>query len=295
MRLRYVVLDVFTDKPYAGNALAVFPEGDGLTTQQMQAIAKEMNLSETTFVQRPTKPGAAARVRIFTPSEELPYAGHPSVGTHWLLAEEGRHAGPADGRVRVVQEVGAGLLPIDVERRGGRVATVLSTQVAPRFGEPVEDPRLASILGLTPDDVGLPGLPPRIVNTGIDWLVVPVDSEAALRRVRLAGDAPERLRAMGLGPFVYPFCFEGFEKDALTAARGIIAGQFEDPVTGSASGCLGAYLWKHARLPEEGWFVHTQGHVMGRPGRVRVEVAPDGTPRVGGSCVRVLEGHLVAL
>ena len=129
-RLRYVVLDVFAAAPFAGNPLAVFPDAGGLGAGEMQALAKELNLSETTFVLPPTDSAkAAARVRIFTPHEELPYAGHPSVGTHWLLAEEGRHAGPRDGRTRVVQEVGAGLLPIDVDRRGGQVVNVRMSEL----------------------------------------------------------------------------------------------------------------------------------------------------------------------
>lgn len=299
-KLRYVVMDVFADRPFAGNPLAVFPDGRGLSTEEMQRIAKELNLSETTFVLPPTDPArAAAKVRIFTPFEELPYAGHPSVGTHWLLAEEGRHAGPADGRTRVVQEVGAGLLPIDVDRRGGHVVNVLTTQAAPRFGPPLSVGQLAGILGVAENDVD-DRLPAQVVSTGIEWLVVPLRSLDALRRVRLTADAPERLHAMGVKHFVYPFALEGFEKDARSAARGLVAGEFEDPVTGSASGCLGAYLAKHGVVKPEAdgvaRYVHTQGHGMGRPGRVNVEVEMRGAEptsvRVGGRCVKVAEATM---
>lgn len=298
-RLRYVVLDVFASRAFEGNPLAVFPDAEGLSDAEMQRLAKEMNLSETTFVLPPTDASnAAARVRIFTPFEELPYAGHPSVGTHWLLAEEGRHK-LTGARTRVVQEVGAGLLPIDILARDGRPERVFTIQAKPTFGVQLRAEDVAPLLGLDASDVGLPSLPVEDVSTGVSWLVVPVRDLAALRRLRPAADAAERLRALGLRNRIYAFTFPGFEPDARTAARGILPGEFEDPVTGSASGCLGAYLARHGKLAPDAdgvaRYVHTQGHDMGRPGRVQVEVAMEGGApvevRVGGACVRVLEGH----
>jgi trans-2,3-dihydro-3-hydroxyanthranilate isomerase len=301
-RLRYVVLDVFADAPFAGNPLAVFPDGRGLTDALMQSIAKELNLSETTFVLPPTDPAkAAARVRIFTPHEELPYAGHPSVGTHWVLAEEGGHPGAADGRTRIVQEVGAGLLAIDIDREGGRVVRVLSTQAKPVFSAPIDAAMMAPLLGLDARDVGLPGLPVQTVNTGVAWLIVPVRDHEALRRVALAPDAKEKLTRLGGRHMVYPFTMPGFEPGTMSAARGLVAGEFEDPVTGSASGCLGAYLAKHGAVKPDAdgvaRFTHTQGHGMGRPGRVTLEVtmraADPVSVRIGGRCVRVAEGEFL--
>jgi trans-2,3-dihydro-3-hydroxyanthranilate isomerase len=295
-RFRYAVLDVFADRPFAGNPLCVFPEAEGLSGEEMQRLARETNLSETTFVLPPTDPAkAAVRVRIFTPSEELPYAGHPSVGTHWLLAQEGRHR-LTPPRTRLVQEVGAGLLPIDVVGRG---EAVFSTQARPVFSDPLDPRELAEALGLGAADVGLAGLPPQVVSTGIPWLLVPVRDHAALARARPAPDARDRLLKLYGRNRVYPFTLGGFEPDALTAARGLLPGEFEDPVTGSATGCLGAYLARHGRLtpgPDGvARFVHTQGHGMGRPGRVQVEVRVEsGEPvevRIGGSCVRMMEGH----
>lgn len=298
-RFRYAVLDVFSDRPFQGNPLAVFPEAEGLSSDEMQRLAREMNLSETTFVLPPTDPAkAAARVRIFTPSEELPYAGHPSVGTHWLLAVEGRHR-LEGSRTRLVQEVGAGLLPIDVVGRPGAVEKVFSTQAPPAFGAPLRAEDLAPVLGLDVEETGLPGLAPQVVSTGIPWLLVPVRDHAALAKVRPGPDAPERLKALYGRNRVYPFTLGGYEPDALTAARGLLPGEFEDPVTGSATGCLGAYLAAHGKLapgPEGvARFLHTQGHAVGRPGRVEVEVRMEGGKpaevRIGGPCVKVLEGH----
>lgn len=295
-RFRYVVLDVFAERPFAGNPLCVFPEAEGLSDDEMQRLAREMNLSETTFVLPPTDPSkAAVRVRIFTPFEELPYAGHPSVGTHWLLAQEGRHK-LTPPRTRLVQEVGAGLLPIDVLGQG---ETVYSTQARPELGPTPDAKEMADLLGLDPSEVGLPGLAPQVVSTGIPWLLVPVRDHAALARARPAPDAPERLLNVYGRNRVYPFTLGGFEEDAFSAARGLLPGEFEDPVTGSATGCLGAYLARHGRLtpgPDGvARFVHTQGHGMGRPGRVQVEVRMDGghptEVRIGGGCVKVLEGH----
>lgn len=298
-RFRYVVLDVFADRPFAGNPLAVFPEAEGLTDAEMQRLAREMNLSETTFVLPPTDPAkAAARVRIFTPFEELPYAGHPSVGTHWLLATEGRHR-LSPPRTRLVQEVGAGLLPIDVVGAPGAVAQVFSTQAMPTLAEKPSGKELARVLGLREDEIGLPGLPAQVVSTGIPWLLVPVRDHAALARVRTSPDAPETLVRIYGRNRVYAFTLGGYEPDGLSAGRGIVPGQFEDPVTGSATGCLGAYLAAYGRLKPDAdgiaRFLHTQGHAVGRPGRVEVEVRLDnGRPvevRIGGPCVKVMEGH----
>lgn len=294
-RYRFVQLDVFTDAPFMGNPLAVFPDAEGLSGDDMQRIAREMNLSETTFVLPSRDERAAYRVRIFTPHEELPYAGHPSVGTAWLLASEGRIEAEGE-RTRFHQDVDAGVLPIDVEAHDGRVTRVFSTQTPPIFEAPHSDPHaLSAALGIDKRDLH-PSLPAQVVSTGVRWFIVPLASVEALGRVDVAPSTFGRVREAVDCRFVYPFAMDG---DG-TRARGIVVGEFEDPVTGSASGCLGAYLAKHRALPARDGkvsFVNSQGTEVKRPGLASVEVALDDANeprevRVGGAAVEVLRGEL---
>ena len=295
---RFVQLDVFTRQPFAGNPLAVFPHAEGMSDVEMQMVTREMNLSETTFVLPPTKPGADYRVRIFTPATEIPYAGHPSIGTAWHLASAKRiPARPPSTRVH--QEVKAGVLPIDIEfDAAGNVALVHTTQAKPEFQAPVENrARVAQALGLTLDDLH-PSLPIQLVSTGLGWLVVPLRSADALDRVHPNRSFFEGKDAVHYN--IYPFTLEPRSTGVRTEGRGFPIREFEDPVTGSASGCLGAYLTQHGVLkPRDGFvrFAHTQGRHLHRPGLVSIEVKVDAqgkpeTVRVGGAAVEVLRGEL---
>jgi trans-2,3-dihydro-3-hydroxyanthranilate isomerase len=294
----FVQLDVFTRQAFAGNPLAVFPDAVGMSDAEMQSVAREMNLSETTFVLPPTKPGADYRVRIFTPVTEVPYAGHPSIGTAWHLASAKRVlARPPSTRVH--QEVKAGVLPIDIEFDGaGELALVHTTQAKPEFQAPVQDrARVAAALGLTLEDLH-PGLPIQLVSTGLGWLLVPLRDADALDRVQ-----PDRSYFEGKDAVhydIYPFTLGPRPAGVTTEARGFPIREFEDPVTGSASGCLGAYLARHGVLePRDGLvrFMHAQGRHLHRPGLVSIEVKVDAhgdpeTVRVGGAAVEVLRGEL---
>src|ERR1044071_2959306 len=154
---RYLRIDVFTDRPFGGNPLAVFPSAQGLDGREMQLLAKEMHLSETTFVLPPGKKDAVARVRIFTVDRELPLAGHPVVGTAFALAATGAIA-VQPGHNRIALELGAGVLPVDIEMQGDKVASVVMTQRAPKFGVSITDVRrLAAALSLSPDQLDLGG------------------------------------------------------------------------------------------------------------------------------------------
>src|SRR5688572_5699611 len=252
----------------------------------MQSLARELNLSETTFVLPPTSRPADYRVRIFTPAKELPYAGHPSVGTAWLLAQRGR-LGPLATK-RVHQEVKAGILPIDLETdAAGHLARVFTVQAKPHFESPVNDrTRVAKALGLSGSDLH-PTLPVQKVSTGLPWLLVPLHSVDALDRVQL--DLGAFRGAQGLHHDVYPFALDP-ESGADVEARGFPTFEFEDPATGSASGCLGAYLAKHRVIKSVNGrvaFMNAQGRHLQRPSRIQVEVSVDssGQPtevRVGG-------------
>src|SRR5688572_3748307 len=213
---QYLQVDVFTTTPFTGNPLAVFPEAAGMTDTEMQAIARELNHSETTFVLPSEHPEAAYRVRIFTPVRELPYAGHPSVGTAWVLAQHGRI--PLQGkRTTVRQDVPAGILQIDLDRVGSRLETVFTTQAPPRFG-PVESDRakVADALGITEADLRA-DLPIQQVSTGLPWLLVPLRDAAALDKVR-----PNLAKFQGKDAIhhdIYPFTPSPLDPTATSEGR----------------------------------------------------------------------------
>ena len=294
---RFAQVDVFTSQPFTGNPLAVFPDAQGLSAEEMQLIAREMNLSETTFVLPARAKGATYRMRIFTPAQELAYAGHPSVGTAFLLARQGKFNLKAPS-TRVFQEVPAGVLPMDIETSpDGTITAVWTTQGTPDFQPPEKQrSRLATALGLTEADLH-PTLPPQVVSTGLPWLMVPLRDTAALDRV--APDPRPFLESGGFHEAVYPFVPPSASSSS-TEGRGFPMREFEDPFTGSATGCLGAYLAHHGVLKQKGGFVefvNHQGRHLKRPGsgKVRVAVDDDGKPKtvsVGGVAVEVLTGQI---
>ncbi|MBI3670274.1 MAG: PhzF family phenazine biosynthesis protein [Acidobacteria bacterium] len=293
MKRRLYQLDVFTTTPYAGNPLAVITDGDGLSLRRMQAIAREMNLSETVFVQKPTTNRALARLRIFTTTRELPLAGHPVIGTWFLLA--GLGVVPAqEGSVHIWQQTGAGVLPVEIAFHDGRPEWVTMTQKPAQFrAARLCRAALARALGLAPRDFE-PSLPIEAVSTGIFNLMVPLRRRAALRRIHLDMHALKKLIS-NAGVLAYCFAL-GTRGKAF--ARGMIPWELhEDPATGSAGGSLGAYLVRHGRLKAGQALEILQGVEMGRPSRIHVEVSEERgklVPRVSGSAVVILEGYLEA-
>jgi trans-2,3-dihydro-3-hydroxyanthranilate isomerase len=293
MKRRLYQLDVFTTRPFAGNPLAVVTDGDGLSVPRMQAIAREMNLAETVFVQRPTSNRALARLRIFTTRQELPLAGHPVIGTWFLLAELG--VVPAqEGAVHILQQTGAGILPVAIQFAEGRPERVIMTQRPARFRRArFSRAELAATLGLTTADIE-PSYPLEFVSTGIPNLMVPLRGRAALKRIRMDVRALHKLLGRD-GTMAYCFALDGTWR-AFT--RGMLPWEiYEDPATGSAAGSLGAYLVKHGYLPAARPLSILQGVEMGRPSQIRVEVKAEDdrlTPCVSGAAVRIFEGLLEA-
>jgi trans-2,3-dihydro-3-hydroxyanthranilate isomerase len=299
---RFIQVDVFTDRPFGGNPLAVFPEAEGLTTEEMQRLAREMNLSETTFVLPPQAPGADFKVRIFTPAVELPFAGHPVVGTHWVLA----HLGRVDLREPVTQvrfELGVGVLPADLHLAGGQVERVVMTQDRPTFHAVLDDlTDLAEGLGLAPEAIAETGLPVHVVSTGLPQMMVPVRSLAEVRALdpgQLNVAALNRAcRTVGT-QCALVFTFETERPEATVHVRlfAPLLGVPEDPATGSANGALGAYLVHHQAVPITEPTTHIlseQGAEIGRPSTLSIEVDSVGEEitavRVGGQVVPVVEG-----
>jgi trans-2,3-dihydro-3-hydroxyanthranilate isomerase len=248
---RFYQVDVFTAKAFGGNPLAVFPDAQGLTSDEMQCLAREMNLSESTFVLPPEKPGADFKVRIFTPALEVPFAGHPVVGTHWVLAHLGR-VDLAEPLTQVYFELGVGVLPADLHVSGGQVGRVVMTQGRPTFHAVLDELMdLALGLGLAPDAITDTALPVQVVSTGLPQMMVPVRSLAEVQGLdagELNVTALNRAcRAMDTLRVVV-FCVETEHPGSTVHVRMFapLAGVPEDPATGSANGALGAYLIHHA-------------------------------------------------
>ena len=305
---RFVQVDVFTDAPFGGNPLAVFPEAEGLTTGDMHRLAQEMNLSETTFVLPPQAPDADFKVRIFTPAAELPFAGHPVVGTHWVLA----HLGRVDLREPVTQvrfELGVGVLPADLHVADGRVERVVMTQDRPTFHAVIEDvTELAAGLGLAPEAITATGWPVEVVSTGLPQMMVPVRSLAEVQGLdpgQLNTAALNRVCHAAGTECVMVFTFETERPTAKPWAEAAVhvrlfaplLGVPEDPATGSANGALGAYLVHHRAVPVTApttFIVSEQGAEINRPSTLYVEVDSAGEKitavRVGGQVVPVIEG-----
>jgi trans-2,3-dihydro-3-hydroxyanthranilate isomerase len=291
MKRRLYTLDVFTGSAFAGNPLAVITDGDGLSAGMMQAVAREMNLSETVFIQKPTEDRALARLRIFTTTRELPLAGHPVIGTWFLLAELG--VVPArDGVVHVMQQTGAGVLPVEIEFAKGRPQRATMTQKPAQFKNP-RIPRevLAQGLGLKRGDFDS-SLPIEAVSTGIFNLMVPLRGRRTLDKIEL--NIPVLRRALK-DSSVMAYCF-ALGPAGQAFARGMLPWDIgEDPATGSAGGSLGAYLVRQGRLAAGRSLEIKQGYEMGRPSQIGVhviEVKNKLVPRVSGRAVRIFEGHI---
>jgi trans-2,3-dihydro-3-hydroxyanthranilate isomerase len=311
-KYNFIQLDVFTDRAFAGNPLAVFPAADGITDEQMQQIAREMNLSETVFVLPSDKEGVLRRLRIFTPGSELPFAGHPIVGTWNCLAREGLVAPPesGNGRVHLKHEVGIGVLPIEIDFKNGAPVGVTMTQgkfeIRGEIDDWQEQADIARALGLAREDLD-ESLPIQAVSTGNTMLLVPVRSLADLGNCRpnqnLLDEILERNDTFRGGTGCYAFTRETMEVgDARAHARFFVGmGIGEDPATGSAAGPLGGYLVYHDATrvdPVEGdyKFVIEQGDFINRPSRIGLEVKGEAGKvdevRVSGQSVVVAKGLL---
>lgn len=288
----FMQVDAFTERPLAGNPCAIIFNADDLSVDQMQAIAKEMNLSETAFVLKSAI--ADVRARYFTPAEEIPLAGHPTIATLHALVERGDLVLQGD-YTKISLELQVGPVPIELYR-GETAVRVVMNQKKPQFLATLTPDEVMPHFGLTAAD-SLPNALPQIVSTGTPQLMIPVRDFAALRRARLnnATYPAFRDRAGFFSPHL--FCLQGITDQGDTFARhfGVPPDTMEDPFTGSATGGMAAYLWHHHLLKKPS-FIAEQGHWMNRPGQAQVEVVgpPDDieTVKVGGTAVTVMIGQL---
>jgi len=282
MDVGFWLVDAFTDVPFQGNRLCVVPETpDGFSTEQMRMLALETNFSETTFVIE-SSPGGY-RMRIFTPDAELPFAGHPTIGTAYALASEGRTS------PKTVQTTALGDIPVEVDLEKG---SAWMTQQQPVFGAEFHDRELvAEAAGLEPDDLD-PELPMQVISTGLGPLLVPVRDEEALRRAERYEPACRRATAASGGECLYLFAIRG-DGDLMARMFDATLGVGEDPATGSAAGPLGVYLASRDLAGMPGEALIAQGEMVGRPSFLHLDVRPDGdswTVRVGGGVQIVGEG-----
>jgi trans-2,3-dihydro-3-hydroxyanthranilate isomerase len=298
MRHHYYTCDVFTDTPFGGNQLAVLPEAAGLSDRAMQQIAREFNFSESAFV-FPAEAGHTRRVRIFTPSTEVPFAGHPNVGTAFVLATTGA-LGPIDRPVTVIFEEKAGLVPIAIERGAdGVIRCELAAPEPLTLGAAISTETMARAVSLAPDEVVATTHPPQTASVGLRFLVAELRDRAALDRARPSVERLEALAAAGVTSDVHLYVrtADGFDIRARMFAP--LDGIPEDPATGSANAALGALLARHDPAPSGSFRRRiAQGVEMGRPSVLEVRTEKrDGVvveTRVGGASVLVSEGTIEA-
>lgn len=292
-RVPFYFVDVFATRPLTGNPLSLVPDADGLGEAQMRAIAREFNQSETTFVLRPSRPGATVRLRSFTPAGvEVGGAGHNALGAWLWLETAGRLASAAAGR-GLRQEIAGQVLPVEVRRQAGQPAAVWMDQSPPQFGAVAGDrARLAAALGLGQRDLR-PDEDAQVVSTGAGHLLVPARDRGAVDR---AAPDPARLtpalRQVG-AEGCYLYSPDPVAAGAVAYARFFnpAVGIAEDPATGTAAGPLAARLVAAGRVPDQSTVIIEQGYALGRPSWIGVSVAGQRV-RVGGSGLVVAEGTL---
>jgi len=286
------IVDVFARETYAGNQLAVVTDAAEMTADEMQAVAAEMDYSETTFVTGEPSDGAWP-VRIFTPAAEVPFAGHPTLGTASVIRQHLAEDEPDS----VALDLQVGEIPVEVRERDRR-ETLWMRQQPPEFGETVDREAVTTTLGLDPDRLD-DAWPVQVVSTGLPTIIVPLVDRDALEAIELDRQAYDDLVADRDAKLVFAFCADPREADDDVAAR-MFAPFYdvpEDPATGSANGCLAAYLAHHEYFGSPSVDVRVeQGYEMGRPSLLFLDSEADGgevSVEVGGSVVPVAEGELL--
>ena len=289
-RFQFVQLDVFSCQPFEGNPLAVFLDGRGLSDQEMQALAQEMNLSETTFV-LPREPSVererGVRVRIFTVQEELPFAGHPTLGTAFQLRG-------STGAQEIVLDLNVGRVPVQFEQEPGHPAFGEMTQVNPEFGPRHDREAVVRACGLRDGDVD-PSLPIQTVSTGLGYTIVPLRGLNIIRSLRVEMKGGDEYLERSGGKFFYFVCRETVDPAARLHAR-MIFHNGEDPATGSAAGCAAAWMVAHGVAQPEERVLIEQGIEINRPSRIFVRASRRDdrvvNVRVGGNVVEMIRGEV---
>ena len=296
-KLHYYLVDVFTEEVFGGNQLAVFPEGQEVPEHLMRRIAKELNLSETTFVLPPANPANDIKLRIFTPGTELPMAGHPTLGTAFVLLQK-QYLKPAGNRL--IFEEGVGEIVVDFERDNDNLGLITMSQPLPQFGITVSDATvLADLLSISPDDIATE-YPAQVVSCGVPFFYIPLKSLAAVNKAKLRLDVLEnKLSHIGIGSiFIFSTQTEIAGNTIHSRMFAPAFGIPEDPATGSAAGPLGCYLAKYNLVPSTpiANIICEQGFEMGRPSILYITIGQQNSNitsvKVGGKSVFVGEGYI---
>jgi trans-2,3-dihydro-3-hydroxyanthranilate isomerase len=301
--LKFYQADVFTDEPFGGNPVAVLPDAAGLTDEELQKIAREMNLSETVFVLPPTDPRAAAKVRIFTPKQEIPFAGHPILGTFYILGKL-KQIPLAEPITKLFYECNIGIFPIELRVHKGEILRVVMTQPKPEFLGKVDSPdapvETAKALGMDRRAIADAKFPIEVVSTGLPVIIVPVRTLTAVRSIVPNPTAITELCARHGANGIMVFTTVTVDEFSTVHTRMFASpiGILEDPATGSASGALGAYLVQNGvvEVAITTEIIAEQGHEMDRPSRIIIQVESDDDViqevKVGGEVLMVIEGTI---
>jgi trans-2,3-dihydro-3-hydroxyanthranilate isomerase len=289
-RLPFVQFDVFTSLPLQGNPLAVFTDGRSLNDEEMQAIAREMNLSETTFIfprDAATERKRGTRVRIFTVQEELPFAGHPTLGTAFALRGD-------SGANQIRLDLNVGTIPVEFSETPGQPAFGEMTQTDPIFGQVHDRERIAEVTGIPVEDID-PEVPIQTVSTGVPFTILPILNLEAIRRLQINQQRSSEYLAASGSKFFFCVSREAVDPAARLHAR-MLFYNGEDPATGSASGCAAAWMVEHGVAEPDEQVLIEQGVEMKRSSRIFVRASRRNdrvvNVRVGGNVVEVLRGEL---
>jgi trans-2,3-dihydro-3-hydroxyanthranilate isomerase len=292
-KLDFFIVDVFAEKKFAGNQLAVFTDGRGLSTREMQRIAREMNFSETTFIIGHKPRAGGYDVRIFTPEEEMPFAGHPTLGTAYIVREKIMRK-PAE---RVVLNLKAGQIPVDFGPGKCNSGIVWMTQLAPKFGRNFDRKKTAQALGLKISDLD-PRFPVQEVSTGVPFAIAPLKTLKAIKKIQI--DRTKFIKALqnAGSRCLLVFCPQTYSRKNNLNVRMFapLYGIPEDPATGSANGCLAGYLVKHRYFKRDAIDIRVeQGYEINRPSLLYLKAHDTGGRihiRVGGKVVMVGQGTI---
>jgi trans-2,3-dihydro-3-hydroxyanthranilate isomerase len=292
--LPFWIVDVFAEKKYAGNQLAIFTQAGNLSTEEMQQIAKEVNFSETTFILSPEMRSGGYDVRIFTPAKELPFAGHPTLGTAFVLQQ-----GILQQAVeQIILNLKVGPIPVTLTYQNQVPEVLWMRQKPPEFGSILSAEAIAPVLSLNPNDID-PRFPIQEVSTGVPFIIVPLKNLAALQRIKVNGEQLARVVEPLQAKEIFAFCPETRDLANQFSARMFapLLGIAEDPATGSANGCFAGYLVQHAYLGNGPLSVQVeQGYEMGRPSLLRLQAQKqDGAiaVSVGGKVIPVARGEFL--
>ena len=293
MSYSYFICDVFTDRRFGGNQLAVLPDAKGLSDKQMQQVAREFNFSESAFV-LPPEQGHNRRVRIFTPTTEVPFAGHPNVGTAFVLATMGAF-GTVDGPITITFEEKAGLVPITIRQRGGVLWCELSAPEPLSLGKTISEDLLASAVSLSASDIVTTTHVPLVASVGLPLLMAELKDRSALARARINLQGFDAIAAQGITPDIHLYTKSNGEFDIRARMFAPFDGVPEDPATGSANCALAGLLSSYSDATDSAtsWRV-AQGVEMGRPSVLEAHAQKQAgivtATRIGGASVLVSEG-----